>query len=77
MKVKIDPKQLFLSGQGSLDIRKCMLATIDDDTMVRIQDVTGLDYYEIEYVLSHADISVLISQLPNSIEVEVLDEEVG
>ena len=70
MKVRIDPKKLFLSGPGSIDIRKCMLATIDDDTMIGIQDVTGLDYYEIEYVLSHADISVLISQLPDFIEIE-------
>lgn len=73
MKVRIDPKKLFSSGQGSIDIRKCMLATIDDDTMIRIQDVTGLDWYEIEYVLSHADISVLISQLPDFIEIETED----
>lgn len=73
MKVRIDPKKLFSSGEGNIDIRKCMLATIDDDTMIGIQDVTGLDWYEIEYVLSHADISVLISQLPDFIEIETED----
>lgn len=73
MKVRIDPKKLFLSGPESIDIRKYMLATIDDDTMISIQDVTGLDYYQIEYVLSRADISVLISQLPDFIEIETED----
>lgn len=70
MKVRIDPKQLFLNGQGYTDIRKYMLVTIDDDTMIDIQDTTGLDYDEIEFVLIHAGISVLISQLPDTIEVE-------
>lgn len=68
MKVRIDPKQLFLNGE--INIRKHMLATMDDDTMIFVQDITGLDYYEIEYVLNHAGISVLISQLPDTIEVE-------
>ena len=71
MKVRIDPKQLFLNGE--INIRKHMLATMDDDTMIFVQDITGLDYYEIEYVLSHADISVLISQLPDFIEIEAED----
>lgn len=73
MKVRINPKQLFLNGPESIDIRKYMLATIDDDTMIGIQDVTGLDYDEIEFVLNHASISVLISQLPDTIEVETED----
>lgn len=73
MKVRIDPKQLFLNGQGHTDIRKYMLITIDDDTMIDIQEETGLDYDEIEFVLNHAGISVLISQLPDVIEVETED----
>ena len=73
MKVNIDPKKLFLSGQGHTDIRKYMLITIDDDTMLDIQEETGLDYDEIEFVLNQAGISVLISKLPEVIEIEVED----
>ena len=73
MKVRIDPKQLFLNEQGQVDIRKYMLVTMDDDTMISVQDFTGLNYNEIEYVLNEAAISVLISQLPDTIEVETED----
>lgn len=73
MKVRIDPKQLFLNEQCQVDIRKYMLATMDDDTMISVQDFTGLNYNEIEYVLNEAAISVLISQLPDTIEVETED----
>lgn len=73
MKVRIDPKQLFLNGQGHTDIRKYILITTDEDTMLDVQDETGLDYDEIEFVLNHASISVLISQLPDTIEVETED----
>ncbi len=73
MKVRIDPKQLFLNGQGHTDIRKYMLITTDEDTMLDVQDETGLDYDEIEFVLNNAGISVLISRLPETIEVETED----
>lgn len=73
MKVRIDPKQLFLNGQGHTDIRKYMLITTDEDTMLDVQEETGLDYDEIEFVLNHVSISVLISQLPDTIEVETED----
>lgn len=74
MRVRIDPKQLFLNGQGQVDIRKYMLITIDDDTMLDVQDEIGLDYDEIDFVLNHADISVLISHLPDTIEVEMEEQ---
>lgn len=70
MKLRIDPKQLFLSGKGNIDIRKYLLVTIDDDTMIDIQAETGLEYSDIGFILNHAGISVLISQLPDTIEVE-------
>lgn len=73
MKVRIDPKQLFLSGEGYTDVRKYMLITTDEDTMLDVQDEIGLDYEEIEFVLNHAAISVLISHLPDTIEVETED----
>ena len=73
MKVKINPKKLFMSGQGHTDIRKYLLVTIDDDTMIDIEEETGLDYDEIEFVLNHAGISVLISKLPDTVEIEVED----
>ena len=74
MRVRIDPKQLFLNGQGQVDIRKYMLITIDDDTMLDVQDEIGLEYEEIEFVLNHAAISVLISHLPDIIEVETEEQ---
>lgn len=73
MKVKINPKKLFMSGQGQVDIRKYMLITTDEDTMLDIQEETGLDYDDIEFVLNQAGISVLISKLPDTIEIEVED----
>lgn len=71
MKLRIDPKQLFLNGQGHTDIRKYLLVTIDDDIKIDIQAEIGLDYDEIDFVLNHADISVLISKLPDTIEIEM------
>lgn len=74
MKVKINPKKLFMSGQGQVDIRKYMLITTDEDTMLDVQEATGLDYDEIEFVLNQAGISVLISKLPEVIEIEVEED---
>ena len=73
MKLRIDPKQLFLNGQGHTDIRKYLLVTIDDDIKIDIQAEIGLDYDEIDFVLNNADISVLISKLPDTIEIEMED----
>lgn len=74
MKVRIDPKQLFLSGEGHTDIRKYLLVSMDEEIMLDMQEEVGFDYDDIELIINHASISTLISKLPNSIEVEVLDE---
>lgn len=76
MKVRIDPKQLFLSGEGYTDIRKYLFVSMDEEIMLDMQEEIGFDYDDIELIINHAGISTLISKLPNSIEVEVLDEEV-
>lgn len=75
MKIRIDPKQLFLSGKGHTDIREYLLVFMDEETMLAIQEEIGFDYEDIEMIINHVGISVLISKLPDAIEVEVLDEE--
>ncbi|MDK7716048.1 hypothetical protein [Aerococcus urinae] len=74
MKVKINPRQLFMSGPGVIDLRKYCEVDMDDDKREYLVEWDDYEYSDISYILGEASIYVSLDRLPKFIEVETKDD---